>query len=335
MTALVDVWRAVEPAARLVAPDLDALGSPVRGVARTRTAAPQLPEIAAGELLVVDGELLHRTAPDALLAALADTEARPVGIWVAGATPGTELHTDLPVLYGVLNVATVTEGARDYLAREPEALERRALDLRLGMAEAALVDPRPSTPAALAASTIRRGVAVAVDGQLMALHPRPAGRSLAARFTAVFLRTFAASTTRRSSERRTRDGLWLWERPVRTGASVWLFDDTPFSRTDRVAGDALAITLRALLGRPRIADPPQPQRTAAGHASGEPPGDVLQQTLMAVARANGRVTPAARALGVHRNTVLYRLRRARSELGIDPRRSADALRLLAEPRNAR
>jgi DNA-binding PucR family transcriptional regulator len=49
-----------------------------------------------------------------------------------------------------------------------------------------------------------------------------------------------------------------------------------------------------------------------------------------VARANGRVSRAARELGVHRNTVLYRLRRASDERGIDPRRPADALRLLAD-----
>jgi DNA-binding PucR family transcriptional regulator len=41
------------------------------------------------------------------------------------------------------------------------------------------------------------------------------------------------------------------------------------------------------------------------------------------------VAPAARALGVHRNTVLYRLRRARAETGLDPRRPEDALRILS------
>jgi DNA-binding PucR family transcriptional regulator len=49
-----------------------------------------------------------------------------------------------------------------------------------------------------------------------------------------------------------------------------------------------------------------------------------------VARSNGRIAPAARALGVHRNTVLYRLRAASAEQGIDPRRPEDALRILAE-----
>jgi DNA-binding PucR family transcriptional regulator len=54
----------------------------------------------------------------------------------------------------------------------------------------------------------------------------------------------------------------------------------------------------------------------------------VRDTLLAVARANGRIAPAARTLGVHRNTVLYRLQRASVELGIDPRRPDDALRLL-------
>ena len=49
-----------------------------------------------------------------------------------------------------------------------------------------------------------------------------------------------------------------------------------------------------------------------------------------MARSNGRVAPAARLLGVHRNTVLYRLRRARDERGLDPRRPQDALRILSE-----
>jgi len=56
----------------------------------------------------------------------------------------------------------------------------------------------------------------------------------------------------------------------------------------------------------------------------------MDATLLAVARANGRVAPAARSLGVHRNTVLYRLRVARDQRGIDPRRPEDALRLLRE-----
>ena len=55
-----------------------------------------------------------------------------------------------------------------------------------------------------------------------------------------------------------------------------------------------------------------------------------RDTLLAVARANGRIAPAARSLGVHRNTELKRLRRASAELGLDPRRPEDALRLMRE-----
>ena len=62
---------------------------------------------------------------------------------------------------------------------------------------------------------------------------------------------------------------------------------------------------------------------------------MVTDTLLAVARANGRVATAARALGVHRNTVLYRLQRARLELGIDPRRPDDALRLLRSDEDRR
>ncbi|MDP9244243.1 MAG: helix-turn-helix domain-containing protein, partial [Chloroflexota bacterium] len=97
----------------------------------------------------------------------------------------------------------------------------------------------------------------------------------------------------------------------------------PFARVDEVAAEALGITLRALLRRPPPAPPPPPARAPE-------PNDVWSATLLAVARTNGRVAPAARALGVHRNTVLYRLRAARAAHGIDPRRPEDALRILRE-----
>ncbi|MGH2429314.1 MAG: helix-turn-helix domain-containing protein, partial [Candidatus Limnocylindria bacterium] len=128
--------------------------------------------------------------------------------------------------------------------------------------------------------------------------------------------------------RRVRDGLWVMGRPIGPGSVAWLFDDLPFARVDEAALEALSVTLRALLRRP-VADPlaaeARPQRRGPPSS-----GDPLRDTLMAVARANGRVSVAARALGVHRNTVLYRLRRARAEQGIDPRRPEDALRLLRE-----
>ncbi len=111
-------------------------------------------------------------------------------------------------------------------------------------------------------------------------------------------------------------------------AAAWLFDDLPFARIDEVALEALAVTLRALLRRRA------PESSTARDAPRLPPstGDPLRDTLLAVARANGRIAPAARSLGVHRNTVLYRLRRASAELGLDPRRPADALRLLRDDR---
>jgi DNA-binding PucR family transcriptional regulator len=61
----------------------------------------------------------------------------------------------------------------------------------------------------------------------------------------------------------------------------------------------------------------------------------MAATLLAVARSNGRIAPAARALGIHRNTVLYRLRAARAEHGLDPRRPEDALRILWEAERRR
>ena len=114
--------------------------------------------------------------------------------------------------------------------------------------------------------------------------------------------------------------------------TVWLFDDLPFAAVDEVAADALTATARALLRRPAplvvVAEPASVSKpsTAAIPATSDP----LQDTLIAVARSNGRVAPAARLLGVHRNTVLYRLRRARDERGLDPRRPQDALRILSE-----
>ncbi|MDP9271412.1 MAG: helix-turn-helix domain-containing protein, partial [Chloroflexota bacterium] len=135
--------------------------------------------------------------------------------------------------------------------------------------------------------------------------------------------------------------LHILERRIRHGASVWLFDDLPFARIDEIAAESLTITLRALLrrqpSRPHelrpMHAPDEPDRAPAPSAPSEAPlpgRDVLRETLIAVARSNGRVATAARELGVHRNTVLYRLRRATVELGVDPRRPADALAILRE-----
>jgi hypothetical protein len=188
-------------------------------------------------------------------------------------------------------------------------------------------------------------VAVSADGELRTLHARAAGRALAARFAALHARLLAGSPGR-AVNRQTAEGLVLLERRIRTGASVWLFDDLPFARVDEVAADALTITLRALLRRAADVAPTRtfhdtaPSRPASSPVSEPPTGatsqdPTLETTLLAVARANGRVASAARELGVHRNTVLYRLRRASSELGVDPRRADDALAILRRAEQAR
>jgi hypothetical protein len=223
-----------------------------------------------------------------------------------------------------LPVGRLADAATAYLADEPAWLERAARDLRLACAEATLAEPEIATPAGLVASRLRRGVAVSADGELRALHPRPSGRALAARFGAIHARLLAGGQ-RQGGQRSARDGLWLLERSIRPGAAAWLFDDAPLAAVDEVALDALAATLRALLRRPSA--PPR-----SGAASLPPPGAAIEHpyasTLVAVARHNGRLAPAARELGVHRNTVRYRLARASAETGLDPRRPADALRIL-------
>ncbi|MEX0625904.1 MAG: helix-turn-helix domain-containing protein, partial [Chloroflexota bacterium] len=156
-----------------------------------------------------------------------------------------------------------------------------------------------------------------------------AGRALAARFASAHARLLSGGS-RTERARRTRDGLWLLERRVRAGAAAWLFDDLPFARVDEVAADALGVTLRALLRRPAAPLPAPRPASRPTRAIPSPADDRIAATLLAVARSNGRIAPAARALGVHRNTVLYRLRAARAEQGVDPRRPEDALRILSE-----
>jgi hypothetical protein len=328
LTSLLDLWRAVDPEARLVSGSTARLRDTARGVLRTRAAAPHLPPVVDGELLVVDGSLLHGQALDALLAALQAADLRPTGLVLAGlaGTPRLEAaESPLPILASARPLTQLTDAVESYLRDEPGHLLRLSLELRLAAAEAALANPDPAAPAGLVAARIRRGVAVTADGELRALHPRPAGRALAARFAAAHTRLLSGGS-RTESARRTRDGLWLLERRVRAGAAVWLFDDLPFARVDEVAADALGVTLRALLRRP----PAARAATRPTRAAPPPPDDRIAATLLAVARSNGRIAPAARALGVHRNTVLYRLRTASVERGLDPRRADDALRILSE-----
>ncbi len=334
MTSLLDLWRAVDPEARLVSGSVARLGDAARGVLRTRAAAPHLPPAVEGELLIVDGSLVPGSL-DALLTTLHAAELRPVGLVLAGlvGAPRAEAaDSSIPILVSGKLAAELIDAMADYLRDEPGHLQRLSTELRLAAAEAALADPDPAAPAGLIAARMRRGVAVIADGELRSLHPRQAGRALAARFAAAHARLLSGGS-RADSSRRTRDGLWLLERRVRAGAAAWLFDDLPFARVDEVAADALGVTLRALLRRP----PASPSRPASRppRAAPTPPDDRIAATLLAVARNNGRIAPAARALGVHRNTVLYRLRAARAEHGIDPRRPEDALRILAEAERRR
>ena len=327
MTSILDLWRAVDPEARLVSGSTDHLARPIRFIGRTRAAPPHLPDLPDGAMLVVDAAILDDGGLDRLVAALGDSGTpAPAAAWVV-ATPAIDFEpagADLPILAGAGTVASTAGALERYLDDEPEQLAGFVRSLRLASAEAALADPQPAAPAGIVASRLRRGIAVTVDGALRALNPRPAGRALATRFAAAHARLLAERTSAGSASRHTRDGLWVVERAVHQSASVWLFDDLPPARIDEVALDALAVTLRALLRR-------RPPEAASGRSTPKAPpstGDPLHDTLLAVARANGRIAPAARALGVHRNTVLYRLRRADAELGIDPRRPEDALRLL-------
>lgn len=333
MSSVVDVWRAVDADAALLWGSDSALRRPVRAVQRTRAAPPHLPPPMEAALLVADATVVGSL--DELLEAVRAAGLSPAAIVLAGAgglvgdsiTAGETAPGEVAVLASQRSLGQLVERATTYLDDEAGWLAALATELRLACAEGALADPRVATPAGLVAARVRRGVAVSADGRLLALHPRPAGRSLAARFAAIHARVLADAAQRSAASRRTRDGLWLIERQVRPGASAWLFDDLPFAAVDEVAGDALSITLRALLRRPVQAEAPLPARRPAATAAGVDP---LAATLLAVARHNGRVAPAARWLGVHRNTVLYRLRRARAERGVDPRRPHDALRILAE-----
>ena len=335
MTSVVDVWRAVDPEARLLAGPAPQLARPVRTVLRSRAVAPHLPEPAEAALLVLDADALRLRSVADLLAALADARLEPAAIMLTNAAGLEAGDARVPLLASDQPMTRLVAEASAYLADEPAFLGRLTTELRLACAEAALGDPQLATPAGLVAARVDRGVAIAVDGELVALHPRAAGRALAARFAALHARLLGAPGARREPLRQTREGLWLAEGRIRPGASAWLFDDRPLAAVDEVAVEALTATARALLRRP----PPAP--TTAAVRSGRPvasppstsqPNDPLEATLLAVARANGRVAPAARALGVHRNTVLYRLRRAKAERGIDPRRPQDALRILAEGR---
>ncbi|MEO5987262.1 MAG: helix-turn-helix domain-containing protein [Candidatus Limnocylindria bacterium] len=325
MTTVLDLWRVLDPSARLASGSVDQLSRPVRGVARTRAAPPYLPPTGDGEMLVADPTVLAGSGLDPMVEAFGHAALSPAALWIGGAP---ELLVEpsaapIPVLVGAVAASKVAVAAARHLEHEADELGAFAAALRLAAAEAALADPQPSSPAGVAASRLRRGIAVTVDGSLVALNPRPAGRALASRFAATHARLLSERSEAGSTARRTRDGLWVLERSIGPGSSAWLFDDLPPARVDEVGLEALAVTLRAL--RRRAPEPARARRLPKLRPS---TGDPLRDTLLAVARANGRIAPAARALGVHRNTVLYRLRRGMAELGIDPRRPDDALELL-------
>lgn len=340
MTSVIDLWRAVDPEARIVSGSMTAITQPVRGIVRTRAVAPQLPPRVDGELLVVDADLVVGQPLDDFVATLKAAGLAPVALLLAGGPAASRpdpAGDDLPVLASQRTASYLSDALASYLGDEQAHLARFGAELRLAGAEAALADPDPAAVAGLVAARIRRGVALVADGELRSLHPRPAGRALAARFAATQTRLLTGTSTRGASTRRTRDGLWLMERRVRPGAAVWLFDDLPFARVDEVALEALGITLRALMRRGSELGPTTraSDLQSVPHAPGPAaPSERFAETLLAVARENGRIAPAARALGVHRNTVLYRLRVARAERGIDPRRPSDALRILAEAERA-
>lgn len=328
MTSVLDVWRWVDSAARLASGSVDRLQRPVRGVRRTRATPPHLPPLADGQLLVVDATVIDDGGLDTLVVAIAAAGLDPAAIWVGAAGDRRFEHAgaDVPIVVGELAGADIERRVARHLDDERQELQEFTSALRLAAAEAALADPQPSAPAAIVAARLRRGVAVSVDGSLSALNPRPAGRALATRFAAAHAHVLVNRSAPASSRRTARDGLWVMERSVGTAATAWLFDDLPFAAVDEMALGALVVTLHALLRRPSGRPRPASDLRRLPPSSGDP----LRDTLVAVARSNGRIAPAARSLGVHRNTVLYRLRRASAELGVDPRRPEDALRLLRE-----
>lgn len=324
MAHLIDLWRILDVDASWISGDARRLSDPIRGLARSRSSVPRIPILPAGTLLIVEAGHLGGRA-DALLADLEAVKIRPAGVIVAGsrqALDGSNLGT--PLLASTLPASALTQRGDAYLSDESQVLDRAVVELRLAAAERALADPKPAEVAALGASRLRRGVAISVDGRLVAVVPRIAGRALAARFAAIHARLLVSSAGRGGALRAV-DGLAVHEQRIRSGAAIWLFDDVPLSRLDVAAAGALAVTLRALLRRQPSA-PPAPPRLAPSRPTAGP----LADTLLAVARNNGRIAPAARELGVHRNTVLYRLKLARRDLGLDPRRPADALRILHE-----
>jgi hypothetical protein len=138
LTGVIDLWRAVDPEARLVSGSLEALQQSVRGVLRSRAAPPHLPPASDGELLVLDGSLLAGQPLDDLLVTLRAAELQPAAVVLAGMTGTARLDPaggELPILASTHPIAMLSERFAAYLRDEPSDLLRLAGELRLSLAE--------------------------------------------------------------------------------------------------------------------------------------------------------------------------------------------------------
>ena len=128
MTSVLDLWRAVDPEARLVSGSVEQLARPVRGIARTRAAPPHLPDLGEGELLVVDGAILVRDGLDPLVAALGESSANRSGVGGDRRAVGFEPAAGASGGSSAPPVAAMRRDGRS--GREPEPLPVvRATDL--------------------------------------------------------------------------------------------------------------------------------------------------------------------------------------------------------------
>src|SRR4029450_206808 len=120
MTTVLDGWRAVDPEAHLVSGSLERLARPVRGIARTRAAAPHLPASTDGQLLLADAAVIPGPGIEGLLAGLREAELDPVAIWLCGdRLPELESAGDpLPVLAGTGVACPPAAPAAAHLATE-------------------------------------------------------------------------------------------------------------------------------------------------------------------------------------------------------------------------
>ena len=160
MTSGLDLWRAIDPEARLLSGSVDRLRTAVRGVARTRAGPPHLPEDAEGQLLVVDRALLGADASlDRLVGILEEAGLQPVAVMLAALpqqAPAPDRAGDLlPILGSSLPSGTLVEVATRHLEHADEEVMRIAAEVRLAAAEAALVTPDPGAAAGLVATRRR------------------------------------------------------------------------------------------------------------------------------------------------------------------------------------